>query len=119
MRPARGEIKRQLVSLFLIRFTFLFLILMLPWFNLYGQLTEEARNGLTYARVSATGRWTGIDGRLLRRHFSASTRIGIIAGVQLLLLLLLLLKSTKERGVHVGDLQLLSSRCRSRAIRDL
>jgi hypothetical protein len=39
-----------------------------------------------------------------------------MAGTQLLLLLL---KSSEEGRVHVGDLQLLSGRCRSSAIRDL
>ena len=62
MRTTRGEIERHVVTLLLL-FTFLFL-LMVAWFNLYGQLAEEARNGLSDARVSA--KWSGIDGRLFR-----------------------------------------------------
>lgn len=112
MRTPRGEIERHLVPLILL-LAFL-LLLVVTRFDLNGQLAEEARNGLSYARVSAER--PGIDGRLLGRHFPTPTGIGVVAGAHLLMLLL---KSSEQRGVHVGDLQLLSGRCRSGAIRDL
>lgn len=116
MRTPRGEIKRHLVPLMpILLLAFLLLLLELSArLDLNGQLAQEARNGLPYAGVAAER--PGVDGRLLGRHFPAATGIGLLAGAHLLVLLL---ESGEQRGVHVGDLQLLSGRRRSGAIRDL
>lgn len=116
MRTPRGEIKWHLVPLPILLLAFLLLLLELSArLDLNGQLAQEARNGLPYAGVAAER--PGVDGRLLGRHFSAATgTVGLLAGAHLLVLLL---ESREQRGVHVGDLQLLSGRRRSGAIRDL